>query len=372
MTMFTYFMKKLCTSKIMLLLHAVILAVGMFLVALFFTLGFNASEQISSLFDKYPNYSILYAMPTNHSTDEAYEGKDSELLAFARSNYELLQRIGNINVEIPVTEYRGDSDPVYLEKNIIAGSAERTDNSVWISKSVLDTLGLIPDEVIGSEAILTNAGVHTIAGVFDDRDDIFSVQCVVYSDEVFSPQTYYIDVCSMDEVQTTIDSLIAADYKVFSHISEIKSIQSYVHMTEYAVLFVSILIVFVTSVILYRSLKTSIEEMYTYLALLKAIGYTNKDCSLYVFTESIIIWICSTIIYALLCIFGIPTIMNILIAEGAHDLFGFTVSELFVIRFEALGLSVAISAVAVTIISLFCAKFVSKKQVYEIFYEGNL
>lgn len=371
MTMLFYFLKKLCTSKLTLLLRAIVLTVGIFLVALTLTLGFNASDNINQLFDNRPNYTIICAEAGTPSSDEIYEAGPDSLLAFARNGHELVQEICGRDVEIPVTEYRADSDPVYFEKNNVAGSTDRADASVWIGKRVLDNLGLSPADVIGKEAMLMNAGLCTVAGVFDNSDEIVSPSCIVYTNEVFSPQTYYIDVNSVDDVEETVDQLNACGYKVLSHTEEIKSVQSYIHMTEYAVYLISILIVIASSIILYSSLKASIEEMYTYLALLKAIGYTDKDCSLYVFAESLVIFLSSMAFSAALYIFGVPGIKNLLVAEGVRDLFGFAIDEMFAVRFGAYGLSTAITAVLVAITSLICVRFISKKQVYEIFFEGN-
>ena len=371
MIMLYYFLKKIYTNKLTLLLRTIILAIGAFLVALFLTLGYNASDMLSSLFDKYPNYTIICAQNDNSSTNDLLKMEGDELLASARSDGELLQWIDGKHVEIPVTEYHSKSDPVYFSKNLIVGSSEPLGKSVWIGNSVLDDLGFVPQEVLGKNAVLINAGVHTIVGVFDDSDNIVSAQCIVYTDEDFSPQMYYIDALSVDKVEALADDLTTANYTVFSHLGEIKAIQSYVRMTEYAVFFLSLLIIAASSVILYSSLKASIEEMYTYIALLKAIGYTNKHCAFYVFTEALIIYLCSTVIHVLLYIFGVQMIMNILVAEGVHSLFGFSIMELFVIRLDAFGLSIAISIAALMIVSLFCARFISKKQVYEIFFEGN-
>lgn len=371
MTMLFYFLKKLCTDKLTIFLRAIILTVGMFLVALILTLGFNASDNISHLFDNHFNYTIICAEAATPSSYEIHKNGQEELLAFARSDHELLQEICGRYVEIPVTEYRVDSDPVYFEKNIIAGSSVRTDTSVWIGKNVLDNLGLTPADVIGKKAMLMNAGMCTVAGVYDNNDDIVSTSCIVYTNQEFLPQTYYIDVYSVDNVDTTIDKLTECGYTVLSHAEEINSVQSYIHMTEYAVFFISILIVFASSIILYSSLKASIEETYTYLALLKAIGYTDKNCSLYVFAESLIIFLCSTVLSAALYMFGVPAIMNLLVAEGVQDLFGFAINDIFAVRFDAIGLSTVITAVFVAITSLICVRFVSKRQVYEIFFEGN-
>lgn len=371
MTMLSYFLKKLCTSKLTILLRAIILAVCMFLVALILTLGFNASDNINHLLDKHPNYTIICAEAVTPSSDVVHRGGQDELQAFARNNHEFLQEVCGRYVEIPVTEYRADSAPVYFAKNIIAGSSERADTSVWIGKSVLDNLGLTPADVIGKEAVLMNAGMRTIAGVYDNSDDIVSTSCIVYTNQEFSPQMYYIDVYSVDDVEETVDNLIECGYSVLSHIEEIKSVQSYIHMTEYAIFFISILIVFASSIILYSSLKASIEEMYTYLALLKAIGYTDKNCSLYVFAESLVIFLCSMAFSAALYLFGVPAIMNLLVAEGVQDLFGFAINEIFAVRFGTFGLSTVITAVSVAITSQICVGFISKRQVYEIFFEGN-
>lgn len=371
MIMLSYFLKVIYTNKLTLLLRTIILAIGMFLVALFLTLGYNASDMLSSLYDKYPNYTIICAQNDMSSADDLLERNGVELLASARSNGDLLQWIDGKHVEIPATEYHSNSDPVYFSKNLIAGSAERSGKSIWIGKSVLDALELVPEEVLGKDAVLMNAGVHSITGIFNDSDDIISAQCIVYTDEDFSPQMYYIDALSVDKVEALADDLTAADFTVFSHLGEIKSIQSYVRMTEYAVFFLSLLIIAASSVILYSSFKASIEEMYTYIALLKAVGYTNKHCACYVFTEAMIICLCSTAIHVMLYVFGLSTIMNILVAEGVQSLFGFSIRDLFVFRLEAFGLSVAISLVAIAIVSLFCVRFISKKQVYEIFFEGN-
>lgn len=372
MIKFRLFLKKVTENKLYMVFHIMIFAIGLFLSALFLTLGFNTVSKMNNWFEQYPNYTVLSAELNQNAQEDFGTKSDSRYRkAATRSGSERLIQFCGIQTELFVTEYTADSDAVFYEKNLLAGTADRKDGSIWIGKSVLDTLELQPKDVIGKEVLLANTGVHIISGVFDDTDEIVSASCIVYADDSFVPQVYFLDVNHISNVKQIAQEFTDAGYKVYSHVEEITLTQNYIRMIELAAFGISLFVLIVSAIILYNTLKLSITDMYAFIALLKAIGYRSRSYYTLIFAESFTVLSGAAIVTSALYWLGMTGIKSLMIHADVQELFGYSLDELFVIRFETLGICVMFATAAVVVVALLCVKNTSQKQVYEILFEVN-
>lgn len=373
MKMFHYFLKKALDNKLSLFLHALILTIGIFLAAMFLTLGFNAVGQTAGLLEREPNNRILTVKPQSGNDLFSLLTADGlECRATAvRENTEFLKELCGKSLELPVSEFQSGSDPVYLAENLLAGSAEPVSSGLWIGKSILDMNELSVDEVLGGEAVLMNSGPRRITGVLDDRDELVSAGCVVFTDEYFAPDLYYLDPGRVDRVEPLLNHLENEGFTVYSHIEQIRSAQSYGKLIQLTVLLTAVFIIAAFSIILYGALKGLLEEKYPYLALLKSIGYQKKHYQLYVFTESMSIFIPAAVLALVLYIAGFELLSKIFAAAGVRDLFGLGIGALFMTSFGMFALSILFALAALFAVSLLCVRFIDEKQTYEILFEAN-
>lgn len=372
MTILYYFLKKIGEKKVM-LLSCIILAIGVFLSTLFLNLGWNTTAKIYNLNVLQPNYTLIVAQ-TNDKSGSMIDAKEQGYLsASVQTGAEHLSKIGDISIDASVTQYSADSDAVYFAKNMIAGSADRLKNGIWIGKSLLESLdnAVSAESIIGKEVTSVSGKLYTVVGVYDDSDDVISEQCIAFTEEAIEPSAYFLDVNSVDNVKTVEKELTERRFKVFSREEEIVAAKGYIRSIEIGVFILSLLGLTVSAFILYSTLKASFTDKYRYLALLKAIGYTKAHYRLFVFAESFIIFGIGAVLSVISYVFGMPGIQSLLRVNGVDSLFEVPIGDLFTTRYGIFALVIVLTAVAVAIVAILCIRLISRKQIHEILFEGN-
>lgn len=365
------FLKKIFEKKLTLILNSITLSIGLFLASLFLNMGLNIVAEIDRLNETNPNYSLIFVEPTDESEDFINTEEKGFQLASIRYDHECVLKIGDLSVDLPVAEYSQNSDTIFLSKNIVKGSTDNACDCVWIGKSIIDTINLPYDEVVGQKIELLNRGICVIAGIYNDEDSIIFDQCIVFTDEEFEAEAFYIDVNNINNVQSVVEELECKKFKVLSHNDEINSLRQYIRLIIISVIILCVLVIVSSSFILYGSLKISFTEKYRCLALLKAVGYTKVHYTIFVAVESLVIFGLGTVMSFAAYIFGLPAIKTLLKANRVEKIFEISVNELFAIKYMSFAIVIVVTAVFAFVVSLLCVKFVEKRQIHEILFEGS-
>lgn len=268
-------------NKVRLFLTVIIFSLSLFLAYLFLTLGINGLNKIDTWFDSNPDYRIIYAETTDKTKNPSlknYAGVAEK--AVVRTGEKRLICLEENEINVPVTEYSPDEDLIIPGEKVLFGRKNLCSNEVLLRKSILIHLKIDFSNVIGKEVMNSDSHKYKIIGVFDDTLGVNSCGCIALSKSTFESKQYILKTKLVDEVSSVVSQLENDGYKVVSNAKDIADTKQYLYIVAISVVFFSLLVLGFASIILYFSLRQSITEMNSFLAILKAFGYKRKECSI--------------------------------------------------------------------------------------------
>lgn len=299
MNTLSVYLKKIFQNKIRLLLTVANFALGMLLSLIIFTIGINLSINIRALVRSKQYYGTLYAYTTNKTEqiDLKTTGDVSRISAIRSDNIYLTSIKGQEDLLVSVTEYDKRFDLIVPGGKIVAGSDTISDGEMLLGKAFLDEFGVSYEEIINSSITLSNGEAYTVVGVFDDKIDIYSTSNVlIFADSKFDSSQFILETLNVDNVSKIKSNLVQHNYGVYCYESEIKESKSYSRLINAIFFAIALVVLVATSLILYSSVKSSINDKLVFISMLKVLGYDDKKISLFILFEIFIIFLLSSIL----------------------------------------------------------------------------
>lgn len=367
-----FFLKKIGENKIRLYFTVTMVSFSLFLAIFFLTLGFNGQGGVKAWYQENVKNRIIYAEVTDASNLSILKNRSGILKETAMKKYEeTIVEFANNKIELEVKAFAASVEFVIPGGELLAGSSSYIQDGIMVGKNILDYYNISYSAAIGMKVMMSDLKNYTIAGVFDNTEEMAPACFIMCPDVKFEADQYIIETNTIDDVATVTARFEKNGYKVVSYAAQIDETMQHIRIMAVAVTILSFGTLIFAWMTLYYSLMGSIRDMYPFIAMLKAVGYKRRNSSKLIYAESIIILCLSFILTIVLYYVGLKGIGILCNQLGVTTIQGLLVENLLKPQTIILFGSFTAVFIGMLTVNQCCIHKLGKLQVYEILGEVN-
>ena len=304
--------KRILKNKLRFILTVINVSLGLFMIFLFATIGFNIFSYTQSQINSTDYYKQIYVM--SKSEDDVLSNDDIELLSNIEGvsamqvEYEnpyYLQTVDGNDVlsnGYGVCMVSRERDVIAGNDRLLAGKSIENSNEALISGLLAEKLNLTAEDVLGGEVrILSETGesiLLNIVGVYDKKSDSFGLyELITFTNsDSYNVSAVKISFNSVDAAKKATDTINEAEFNQANYMFDITRQEVYSILIMTFVGCIGLMLFAACGYMLKTSLQISIKDNMTFIALMKVEGYDNHKATAIVRVETAMIFALATVV----------------------------------------------------------------------------